>query len=99
MTFAQHYIHQVKMKKQGNIKNKVMVQFVVASVSKTSQIPHTNVIPFTFEGDDGDNVRRCEVNTILVLLTRSMPLSPSTQVALANGQCKATFASIKLLFY
>jgi hypothetical protein len=87
------------MKKQGNVKNKVMVQFVVVSVSKTSQIPHTNVIPSTFEGDDGNNVWWCEVNTILILFTRSMPLSPNTQVALANGQCEATFASIKLLFY
>jgi hypothetical protein len=40
-----------------------------------------------------------EANTILVLLTRSMLLSPSLQVALANGHCEATFASIKLLFY
>jgi hypothetical protein len=39
----------------------------------------------------------CEPNTILVLPTRSMALSPSMQVALANGHCEATFASIKLL--
>jgi hypothetical protein len=41
----------------------------------------------------------CEANTILVLFTRSMPLSPSMQVALTNGHYEATFASIKLLFY
>jgi hypothetical protein len=42
---------------------------------------------------------KCEANTILVLFTKSMPLSQSMQVALANGHCEATFASIKLLFY
>jgi hypothetical protein len=41
----------------------------------------------------------CEANTILVLLTRSMPLSLGMQIALMNGHCEATFASIKLLFY
>jgi hypothetical protein len=40
-----------------------------------------------------------EANTILVLLTRFVPLSLSMQVALVNGHCKATFASFKLLFY
>jgi hypothetical protein len=87
------------MKRQGFIKNKVMVWFVVASVGKANQIPHTTMIPPTFEEDDGDNVWQCEVNAILALLTRSMPFSPSTQVALANGHCEAIFASIKLLFY
>jgi hypothetical protein len=37
-------------------KKKVMVQFMVVSVGKVNQIPHTNVIPPTFEGNDGDNV-------------------------------------------
>jgi len=41
----------------------------------------------------------CEANTILVLLTISMPLSPNTQVAFLNGHYKAIFVSIKLLFY
>jgi hypothetical protein len=36
----------------------------------------------------------CKANTILVLLTRFVPLSPSIRVALANGNCKATFANI-----
>ncbi len=44
------------MKRQGFIYNKVMVQLVVASVDKASRIPHINVIPPTFEGDDGDNL-------------------------------------------
>ncbi len=48
------------MKKQGFIKNKVMVRLMVANVGKTSQIPHTNVIPPTFEGDDGDHVWRVQ---------------------------------------
>jgi hypothetical protein len=29
---------------------------MVASVDKTNQIPHTDVISPTFEGDHGDNV-------------------------------------------
>ncbi len=41
----------------------------------------------------------CEVSTILVLFTISMPFSLSTQVALANGHYEVTFANIKLLFY
>jgi hypothetical protein len=40
----------------------------------------------------------CKTNTIMLLLTRSMPFSPNMQVMFANGHCKATFASIKLLF-
>ncbi len=44
------------MKRQGFIYNKVMVQLVVTNVDKASWIPHTNVIPPTFEGDDGDNL-------------------------------------------
>ncbi len=44
------------MKRQGFIKNKVMARLVVVSVDKTNQIPHTNVISPTFEGDDGDDV-------------------------------------------
>ncbi len=53
---ARHYMHQVEMKRRGFIKNKVMTWLVVKSVDKTSQIPHTNVISLTFEGDDGDDV-------------------------------------------
>jgi hypothetical protein len=49
-------MYQAKMKRQGFIKNKVMAQLVVASVNKTSWIPHIDVIPPTFEGDDGDDV-------------------------------------------
>jgi len=43
--------------------------------------------------------RKCEANTILVLLTKFVPLSLNMQVALANGQYKVTFTSFKLLFY
>jgi len=41
----------------------------------------------------------CETNIILVLLTISIPLSSSMQIAFVNGHCETTFASIKLLFY
>jgi hypothetical protein len=34
----------MEMKKWGFIKNKVVAQFVVASVEKAFMIPHTNVI-------------------------------------------------------
>ncbi len=44
------------MKKQGLIKSKVMARLVVTSIYKISQIPYTNVIPPTCEGDDGDDV-------------------------------------------
>jgi hypothetical protein len=97
-TVAWHYMHQVEMKREGFIKNKVMAWLVVASVDKTNRIPHTDLISPTFKGDDGDNVWGCETNTILVLLTRSVPLSLSRQVTFVNGHCEATFANIKLLF-
>jgi hypothetical protein len=45
-----------KMKRQGFIKNKVMVQLVVININKVNQIPHIDVIPPTFEGDDGYGV-------------------------------------------
>jgi hypothetical protein len=41
----------------------------------------------------------CKANTILMLITRFVPLSQSMQVAFANGHCETTFANIKLLFY
>jgi hypothetical protein len=43
-SMARHYMHQMEMKKRGFIKNKVVAQFVVASVEKAFMIPHTNVI-------------------------------------------------------
>jgi hypothetical protein len=55
---ARHYMHQIEIKKQRFIKNKVMVQFVMISIDKVSGIPATNVIPPTFERDDGDNLCR-----------------------------------------
>jgi hypothetical protein len=48
-------MHQAKMKRQRFIYSKVMARLVVARVDKTSWIPHTDVFPLTFEGDDGDN--------------------------------------------
>ncbi len=92
-------MHQAKMKKQGFIKNKVMIWLVVASVDKNSQIPHTDVISLTFEEEDGDNVWQVWNQHHLMLLTIFVPLSPSMQVALVNGHFKAIFASIKLLLY
>jgi hypothetical protein len=91
-------MYQVKMKRQGFIKNKVMARLMVANVDKTSWIPHIDVISPTFEGMMVMMFGRCETNT-MVLLKRSMPLSPSMQVAFTNGHHEATFASIKLLFY
>ncbi len=55
-TMTWHYMHQVEKKRQGFIKNKVMARLVMASVNKASRIPHTDVIPPTFEGDAGDDV-------------------------------------------
>jgi len=49
-------MHQAKMKKQGFIKNKVMAQLVVVNIDKANRIPHANVIPPTFEGDNGDDL-------------------------------------------
>jgi hypothetical protein len=49
-------MHQVKMKSQGFIKNKVMARLVMVSVDKVSRIPHTDVISPPFEKDDGDDV-------------------------------------------
>jgi hypothetical protein len=49
-------MHQANMKRQGFIKNKVMVRLVIANVDKASQILHIDVTPPTFEGDDGDDV-------------------------------------------
>ncbi len=52
---AQHYMHQAKMMRQGFITNKIMAQLVIVTVDKVN-IPHTEVISLTFEGDDGDDV-------------------------------------------
>jgi hypothetical protein len=41
----------------------------------------------------------CEDNTILVLLTKFVPLSSNMQIAITDGHCETTFASIKLLLY
>jgi hypothetical protein len=92
-------MHQAKMKRQGFIKNKVMIQLVVVNIDKINYIAHTNVIPPTFEGMIVMICCKCEANNILVLLTRFMPLSPNTQVAFANGHYEAIFTSIMLLFY
>jgi hypothetical protein len=86
------------MKKQGFIKNKVMAQLVVASVDKVNWIPHSDVIPLTFKGDDGDDVWQVQSHHRRGVI-RYVPLSLNTQVAFANGHCKASFASIKLLLY
>ncbi len=37
-----------------------MAQPMATNIDKASQIPHTNVIPPTFEGDDGDDVWRVQ---------------------------------------
>jgi hypothetical protein len=76
-----------------------MAQLVVASVDKANQIPRTDVIHLPLRGMMVMMFGECKANTILVLLIRSMPFSPNMQVTLANGHCKATFASIKLLLY
>jgi hypothetical protein len=40
---TKHYIHMIKMKKCGFIKNKVMECIVKVSVKKATLIPHTHV--------------------------------------------------------
>jgi hypothetical protein len=40
---AKHYMHIVKMKKHGFIKNKVMERIMKTSVEKATLIPNTNV--------------------------------------------------------
>jgi hypothetical protein len=49
-------MHQVKMKNQRFIKNKVIAWLVMVSVDKVNQIPHTDVISPPFGGHDGDDV-------------------------------------------
>ncbi len=44
------------MKIQGFVKNKVMAQLVMVNIDKVNQIPHINVIPPIFEGDNGDDL-------------------------------------------
>ncbi len=81
-------------KKQGHgvtLWWQVLAKLIRVHTPIWSHLPFKGMMVAMFGG--------CEANTILVLLTRSMPLSPSTQFALANGHCEATFASIKLLFY
>ncbi len=96
---AWHYMHQAKMKKQGFIKNKVMAQLVVASVDKVSWFHTSMWFHPPLRGMMVMVFGECEANTILVLLTRSMPLSSNMQIALTNGHCETTFVNIKLLFY
>jgi hypothetical protein len=78
-----------------------MAQLVVANVDKAGWIPHSNVIPPTFEGDDGEDVWRVQnqhhPNVTYKIHApfieyKSFPLSSSST-------CEVTFANIKLLFY
>jgi hypothetical protein len=50
-TIAHHYMHTLKMKKMGLIKNKVMEAIITQSVEKTTLIPLTCVYQPTLESD------------------------------------------------
>ncbi len=62
---AQHYMHRLKIKKEGSwkkdhkrrrfIKNNVMQQLITLNVENKLLIPHTNVLQPTNEGNDGDD--------------------------------------------
>ncbi len=83
------------MKRQGFIKNKVVAQFMVASVEKTFMIPHIDVIrptPMLVVHE------WCRTNTILMSFTIFMPFSLNMHLAHASGHCIRIFASTKLLF-
>lgn len=93
-TIVVRHMHQVEMKRQGFIKNKVMAQFMVASVEKAFMIPHINVIyptPMLVH-------ESCKTNTILVSFTIFMPLSSNMHFAHASGHCATICESTKLLF-
>ncbi len=66
MTMAQHYMHQVGMKRQGFIKNKVVAWLVAISTEKTLLIPHANVIHLPLVVEDKVVHGWCRANIVLV---------------------------------
>jgi len=56
-TIACHYMHTLKMKKRGFIKNKVVEAIVTQSVEKVAFIPLTHVYQPTLESDGTWDVR------------------------------------------
>jgi len=96
---AHHYMHQTKMKRQGFIKNKVMVWLVVANVEKVSLIPYINVFPPTFEGDDGDDLWWVRSQQHFCVTYKIH--APFTEYV--NGTCewalRGNFCNIRLLLY
>jgi hypothetical protein len=74
---------------------------VVTSIEKANWISHIDVLPPTFEGDDGDNLWwvQSQQHHGVTYKIHAHP-SPNMQITFTNGHCKATFVSIvKLLFY
>ncbi len=77
---------QFEMKKQGFIKNKVMARPMATSIEKLSWISHTDLLPPTFEGNDGDNLWQVQSQQHHgVTYKIHAHLSPSMQIALTNG--------------
>ncbi len=56
MIVAQHYMHQAQNEKARVYKKQGHGATCGSKIDKASQIPHTNVIPPTFERDDGYDV-------------------------------------------
>ncbi len=64
-TITCHYMHTLKMKKKGFIKNKVMEAIITQSVEKAAHIPLTHVYQATFENDGNWGIRsQCLPNVI-----------------------------------
>jgi hypothetical protein len=53
-TITQHYMHVVKMKKQGFIKSKVMEHIINTSIEKVVLFFHTYSFPLTFKSGEND---------------------------------------------
>jgi len=56
-TIAHHYMHTLKMKKKGFIKNKVVEAIVTRNVEKATFIPLTHVDQLILESDEAWGVQ------------------------------------------
>jgi len=97
MSMAQHYRHQMEMKRWRFIKNKVVAWHVATSVKKALLIQHTNVIHLTLVGANMLIMHGCcKSNTILMSIIIFMPTSLNMHLAHANGHCMGICASTRL---
>jgi hypothetical protein len=92
-TIARNYMHTLKMKKKGFIKNKVMEAIITRSVEKETFIPFTHVYQPTLETNGTWGVRSQHLPKVIYVV--KFPFI-EIFVAHVNGHCKETCVNTKL---